>query len=234
VSLAGFAFDDCFEGEFNAGWNAALSRDALRPKAPYLHMKEMRQKSGIFGHGAGWNDDKRAKLIMDLLYFMRTLDKKRFRMFGCSIDLRAHREAIASGAVLASPIKICNHFVPQLALAWYIQEFPGVISWAHYYFDANEPFRHCFEQLWLKKKRDRLDHTANREAFQLIKSVGVVDAKDNPAMQAADLLAWALNRNLTAEEGDFMKHLAHVVTQIIPNYTAYFSTGSLKELRVPL
>lgn len=230
VTLAGFAADDALLPAFDRDWQAVLDDDRERPRAKYLHMKELRKKEGIFSPSSGWNDQRRIKLVIDLLQYMQTLDKKRCRLFGCSLDLRAHRQAIADGCRLAHPMKICNHFVPQLALAWFVQEFPGFISEAHFYFDVKEPFRHYFEKLWEQKKRDRLDE--NREAYQLIKSVGVVDARDTPAMQAADLMAWGMNRTLTAKEGEFMKHLAFMIKQIVPNYTIYLSTESLKKIRV--
>ncbi len=219
VTLAGFAADESLLSEFDDRWMAMLRNAARRPSTEYLHMRELRKRNGAFSSEKGWTDELRGFLVTDALLYLQTLDKKRCRLFACSVDTEALVRARAAGKRIAGIVRLCNHFCPQIVLAWYVQHYPGLVSSANYFFDLNEPFRHHFEQVWRKKRSERFDITGNREAWKIIKSVTSVELRETPAMQVADLFAWAVNRELCAQDGEFMKHLAHIARQVIPSST---------------
>jgi hypothetical protein len=73
-----------------------------------------------------------------------------------------------------------------------------------------------------------LDVTGSRETWLMIKSVATVEGSEAPAMQLADLLAWGTNRYLCAQEGDFMKHLAPIIQQVVPNSSIHLNDSNLK------
>jgi hypothetical protein len=162
--------------------------------------------------------------------YLQTIPKARCQMFGCTLDLDDYRRLKAEGSPIATPIQVCNHFCAQLALAWYVQHFPGIATEVHYLFDQDEPFLHQFRRKWMRARNYRLDATGNREAWQMIRTVAAGDTHATPGLQAADMIAWATNRRFCAEEGDFMKHLHYFALQVIPSTTAYFGYDSLKEV----
>ena len=53
--------------------------------------------------------------------------------------------------------------------------------------------------------------------------------KDKPALQAADLLAWASNRVLTAPEVASAKHLEWIMKQIVPSSWVVFDEPRLRQ-----
>jgi hypothetical protein len=90
ITLAGFAIDDSLLEDFNHNWNAVLGDDSHRPVTQYLHLRELRKREGAFGTDRGWTDELRGRLIIDLLQYLQTVDKKRCRMFTCSVDRVSH------------------------------------------------------------------------------------------------------------------------------------------------
>jgi hypothetical protein len=232
ITLAGFAIDDGLVPGFEAEWNRILNNGSARPAAPYLHMRELRLRAGEFSNDFGWTDEKRGTLIADLLKYIQTLDKQRCRIFACTIDLNDHRRLKSEGSLIAGPIQICNHFCPQVVLAWYVQHFPDFATELNFFFDQGEQFMHFFNRKWLRTKRNRWDVTGNTEAWQLIKTVEATESRQTPCLQVADLYAWGTIRRLCADEGDFMKHLSYIVQQIVPSTTIHLDYRSLLGVRI--
>ncbi len=220
VTLAGYATDDELWASFDDGWNAVLRDSSRRPAADHLHMRKAAHLVPPFDHKHGWNMQRIGFLITDLLMYLQTIDKKRFRQFGCTIDLNAHRKVAAEGLVGDSPIQICADHTPKMALAWYTLDYPGLIHSAHFFFDVDEPFKALFEEKWKKEKNNVLTPGASDMIWSVIKTVTTACMKDKPALQAADLLAWASNRSYAASvrnEPIQFSHLEPVMKQIIPS-----------------
>jgi hypothetical protein len=203
--------------EFDANWREVLKATDMRPEAPYLHMREATKGIGPFNYRNGWNLKKVGHLVTDLLMYMQTVDKKRFRQFGCTVDLEAYRKLAAEGYSFNDPVDICNEFCAFTVLTWYHSSYPGIIHSAHYFFDVDEPFKAPFEEWWKTEKGQFLDPTAMREVWSLIKTVTTADMRDKPALQAADLLAWATNRTMSKNPDAAFKHLEPIMKQIIPS-----------------
>jgi len=119
VTLAGFAADDSVWSDFDKSWRDILNDGSKRPAAPYLHMREATKGKGPFSYKHGWNIQRVGILITDLLMYMQTVDKKRFRQFGCTVDLEAYRKLTAEGFSFNDPVDICNEFCPFIVLCWY-------------------------------------------------------------------------------------------------------------------
>jgi hypothetical protein len=160
--------------------------------------------------------------------YMQTVDKKRFRQFGCTVDLVAYRKLTAEGFSFNDPIDICNEFSPFSVLAWYHADYPGLIHSAHYFFDVDEPFKAPFEEGWKSEKANFLDPTALREVWSLIKTVTTADMRDKPALQCADLLAWSTNRTLSKEHDAAFTHLEPTMKSIIPSTWIVFDEQTMR------
>lgn len=230
ISLAGHATEDDIWTSFDIEWRRILNDDRAHPKAPYLHMKEASALDGkVFTWRNGWNRKKVECLVTELLEYLQSLDKKRFHQFACSIDLDAYRKLCGEGFSIPDPVEICNGYCPESVLVWFVTSYPGVIGDAHYFFDQNEPFKPLFEDQWTKEKQKVLDLSPRCHYWQLIKTVTTADMRDKPALQAADLLAWASNRVLTAPAGAFAKHLEWIMKQIVPSSWIVFDEARFRQ-----
>ena len=146
VTLAGFASDDDLWCDFDEQWRAILKGDGSRPSALYMHMKEAIDGVKEFSWRNGWNQTKVNALVWDLLGLFKTLGKGQYMQFVCSVDMKAHRKLIAEGCSLPSPVSLCNDYCPSCVLYWYANDYPGIISEAHFFFDRAEPFEAPFKE----------------------------------------------------------------------------------------
>lgn len=228
VTLAGFAADDSIWYEFDKEWRKILNDSGRRPAAPYLHMRYATKGKSPFTYKDGWNLKKVGFLITDLLMYLQTIDKSRFRQFACTVDLVAHRKLVAEGYSLPNPIRICNDHCATTALAWYGTNYPGLIHSAHYFFDKDEPFEPVFKARWSEKKDATVVVSFVDYFWSLIKTVTTADMKDKPALQAADLLAWATNRSLSTAKDKSFRDLHKAMKAIIPANWVVFRESELR------
>ena len=97
---------------------------------------------------------KIASLVFDLLDYLQTIDKSKFRQFSCTIDLGAFRKLQAEGYELDDPVVICNRYCAFAVMVWYVRHYQGVVHGTHYVFDQSEPFKEPFEKEWnIQKER---------------------------------------------------------------------------------
>ena len=215
ITLAGMAAEDSVWTDFDNEWRAILHN--RNPAAEYMHMREATKLIEGFSPRYGWNDTKVGKLIGDLLIYLSTVKKtKRFRQFFCTVDMDAYRRLEKEGYALDSPVKICNEFCPGIVIAWYVTQYPGLISSAHFFFDRDEPFREPFEKQWQVERNRRLDDSPRQIFWSMIHTVTSADMKCKPALQAADMLAWAINRSHAPKKDQSYKMLASIMREVIP------------------
>jgi hypothetical protein len=225
VTLAGFAAEDSIWLEVNQRWDEILKNNTARPVAKYLHMKEAAHLQGDFTWRNGWNHKKVETLVLDFLMYLQHVDKERFRMFWCTVDLEAYRRLKDEGLDLADPLDILID-LPKTVLSWFCVKWPGVIDSAYFFFDRGEPFKGPFEQRWKKEKSFSLKGTDY--FWSLLKTVTTVDMRDKPGLQAADLLAWAVNRSRLPRDASF-KLAQMIMTTIIPSAHIVWDEKKLRE-----
>ena len=227
ITLAGFATKDSIWKEFTDTWRSLLLPTATRPGTPYLHMREAAKLIGPFNYRNGWNQKKLGILVTELLMYVQTLPKDRFRQFGCTIDLQAYRTLQSGGCRLPSPIEICNNFCPFTVMAWYFSQYPGIVSDIHYYFDSDEPFEPAFRERWQREKSNQLSPGGLDYFWSLVQSVDGAEMRHNPPLQLADLLAWGTNRYHSNTADALFKHVEPVMKQIIPSSWIVFDAATL-------
>jgi hypothetical protein len=235
IALGGFAADDKIMEQFESDWGPLLGDNRHRPAAPYLHMKELRSESrkSPFSSKYGWNDARRKYLVLDVVNYIRSLDKAKSRVFLSSVDVGAWLRKKRSGARIASPIRYCTHFCPHYAMAWFARDFPGVISEAHFFFDRNEPFFDDFRALRKHMENKKLEIAGIKETWQLIKSVTETDSLKAPELQVADMLAWSQIRQYTAPKGSFLYDLAVTIKSLSQASWGHWDESNLDEARIP-
>ena len=217
MTLAAFAASDEMWAQFETDWQAIL--DGHTPKASYVHMREIVHQTEGFDRKFGWNDENAFGLSNKCLIYMSHLDKKRFRMFYCAVDLKAWRKLRAETYPLPSPIELCNQFCPRGVMLWWFDKYPEVID-IHkdtfkFFFDKGEYFKRPFEDEWVRET-EQAQAEQKWSIWNLIEQVSEVDLKKVPGVQPADILAWAVNREQTAAAGKKGKMMRHVMQQVIP------------------
>lgn len=235
MTLAAFAGNDEMWGEFETEWAKIL--DNYTPKAKYVHMREIAHQIKGFDRKLGWTPEKAFGLSNQCLIYMSHLDKKRFRMFYCAVDLKAWRKLRAETYPLPSPIELCNQFCSEFVMMWYMHLYPDIVNLRtdtiKYFFDSGEPFKVPFEHKWnTEKKTAKAMGVWN--VWQLIEQVSSVEMRKVPGVQAADILAWAVNREKTAAAGKNGTFLRHIMQQVIPASYVLWDEANMRKHFKPL
>ena len=233
IALAGFAVGDALLAAFEDGWQAVLGDDRYRPRAPYLHMKELRSDSAKspFSKRNGWDNTKRKRLVSDLLDYLNSLDRERTHYFVCGVDAGAVRRRQQQMA-FPSAIRICTHYAPHYVLKWYGEKFPGLISSMHIFFDRDEPFEDDFKALRRKQTSNRFEIAGNKEIWELVKSETALSSKtkEGSALQAADLLAWATVRQMNPTGSPFLADVAVKAKRMVSSSWTRWNDSNLDEV----
>jgi hypothetical protein len=166
---------------------------------------------------------------------MSRLDKQRFQMFYCTVDLGAWHKLKGEGYEIPEPIELCNEFCVYGVQLWYAYKFPlqsEIIDLttdaAHYFFDRGEEFYLPFRAKWNLEK-DKFENTGEVSPWILIHEVGEADMKQVPGIQAADILAWSVNREHTAPAGYPGKAYLEIMKQVIPSGSVFWNEDNMRK-----
>lgn len=206
-----------------------------RPQLTFTCVK-LKHQIKAFDRKYGWNNENAFALVLKCLNYLSDIDKNRFRIFTCTVEMDAWRKLIVEGCAIPSAVDLCVQFCPQIILTWQTLMRPGLFDPSndtlHYFFDRGEPFKQPFEDKWNKE----LDDADNEEVFtlwSLIKEVAAVDSKEVPGVQAADVMAWAVNKENVGTGGPGAM-LADVMRKIIPSSSIVWDEPKLrKEFNCP-
>jgi Protein of unknown function (DUF3800) len=222
-------------GPFEAQWNEILQNHW--PQAKYTHMREMYGLVESFDSKFGWTTDNAFQLANKCLALMSWQDKLRFRMFYCAVDLVAHRKLLAEDYVIPNPIDLCNTYCSRSVLGWLLIHFPDKVSHftdtVKYFFDRNEPFEAPFKAEWNREK-DIAEQTGKWSPWQVVEEIGSVEMKKTPGVQAADIIAWAVNRENTKKEGDLAWRMAAVIRDVVPALSVVWDEQKMRQHFSPL
>lgn len=238
VSLAAFGAPDDVWAKFENGWKAIL--DTAPSPITYMHMKEAMQRwpNTPFSYLKGWNQANAWALVFQLSKFMSEFDKTQLVRFSCVVDMDDWRKVRAEGIAIPSEISLCNAYVTRPAMAAAAnslliahkgkEDIPvGADDLIHFVFDRNEPFFDPFKAEWNMEK-DKYDRTREFSPWILVDSVTEGDMKTTPGIQAADILAWGLNRENTAPQGDYGTGLAEILRNITAGTFMHIDEGVLR------
>ena len=229
ITLAGLAANDEMWAEFEKAWDNILG--SHNPKANYVHMKEIYRLEKEFDPAKGSDKSSAYGLSNDCLVYMSRLDKTRFHLFYCSVDLVAWRKLRAETYDIPDPVELCNTFCSEQVLTWYLRAYPGIVdlsSSVKYFFDRDEPFMPAFEARW-NREMNASEISGRVRLWNLIEQVSSVDMRKTPGIQAADIMAWGVNRETFAQDGDEAKYLAHIIRQVIPSLYVRWDEAKMRE-----
>jgi hypothetical protein len=224
VSLAAFGAPDEVWEKFEKGWEDIL-KTAPSP-ITYFHMKEAMQRhlDTPFSRSKGWNQENAWTLVFKLAKFMSEFKNTELLNFSCVVDMDDWRKVNAEGIDIPSEITLCNAYVPRQAVLTaaksllnahegkkHIPLEPDFLI--HVVFDRNEPFFAPFDAEWNAEK-DKANRSGVFSPWILVDSVAEGTMETTPGIQAADILAWGLNRENTAPEGHYGTGLAEILRNI--------------------
>ena len=232
VTLAAFVGSDWAWAEFESGWRDTLKTGFL--PVPYMHMVEALGLRALtpFDRSLGWTRKHAWDLVGKLLVYMGQLERGRITMHSCVIDMNARRELTDSGCFIPSAIELCNRYVSGYIVALFAQK---VLEQApaetvliptddllNFTFDRNEDFFEPFRKFVNEEKRK-----GESTIWHLVDGVGEGEMKTTPGIQAADVLAWALNRENTVSEDEEGKHIAYLLHQVVMSTTKVYDRATL-------
>jgi hypothetical protein len=198
-------------------------------------MKEVNTLTKGFDWRLGWNVHKAFDLVTKCLAYMSRVDKSQFRMFYCSVDLEAWEKVKKDGIAVPDPVEICSDFAMYGVLWWYVQQrgAEGIFHLSsdsvHYFFDKDEPFEPTFREKWTAEVA-RYKATGQINPWILIEQVSNVDMKKVQGVQAADVLAWSVNREKTGQKIRAGQMYAEIMRQVIPSSSITYDEERLRKV----
>jgi hypothetical protein len=240
ITLAALVAKDDMWKEFETAWEKILGEHS--PKAQYIHMREILRmeelgSKGGFDPALGWNIQNAFALVVKCVQYMSFLDKKRFHMFYCSVDLQAWRKLRAETFQMPEPVALCNDYCSKAILGWYFNYYPDLVDpyrdTVSYFFDRNEDFKQPFEDEWNAEK-NLAEQSGEWSIWQRIDDIAAVEMKKTPGIQAADIIAWTANRETFATEGYTARYLPQIIRQVIPHSYIVWNEEKMREQFKPL
>ena len=236
IALAAFVGSDGAWSEFENGWNAVLKTGFI--PVDYMHMVEALglRYDTPFSRALGWERKHVWELVGKLLVFLGQLERGRITMHSCVIDMNAWRELTASGCNIPSPVDLCNRYVSGLIVALFAKQILAQATaetmWIaqddllNFTFDRNEDFYLPFRN-FVNSEKEKAEKIGDSPIWKLVDGVGEGEMRTTPGIQAADVLAWASNRENTVAEGADGKHIAYLLHEIVVSYRKVYDRQTL-------
>jgi Protein of unknown function (DUF3800) len=224
VTLAAFVADDGTWADFGAGWDEVLKSGFQ--EVSYIHMTEAvhRQPDTPFSYKLGWTRKHVWELVFKLAEYMNRFKGGFVTMHSCEVDMEAWRRLIKQGLPIPSEVDLCNRYVSEYIVGMFANKLlsesesetislasDGLLS---FIFDRNEPFIGPFSQK-VNNEKDESERSRKASIWQLVDGITEDQMKSTPGLQAADILAWGVNRQNAAIEGKEGKHLAYILRQLV-------------------
>jgi hypothetical protein len=163
---------------------------------------------------------------------LQALDKNRFLSVTCTVDVAAQRIIVAEGKIIPDPVVICAEFCMGAAFDWYVKTHGHQLELAYVHFDTGERFIGSIRRKWKEHVTSKQRIVLN-PFWGLIADIPEVDMRNTPAVQAADIIAWAITRNLSAKVRHH-KYLAEILVGtrdkcgIIPSARVILNDAALR------
>lgn len=235
LTLAAVAASDGIWVEFEKQWWEILGKH--KPAAKYVHMREILRLIDEFDPKHGWDAKSAFDVAMQCASYMSHLDKKRFRLFYCAVDLAAWRKLTEETYQIPDPVDLCNRFCSESVLGWYLHHYPDLLDLQsdsiRYFFDRDEPFLEPFLEKW-KSETKGPGRASTENVWALIGQVSPETMKTTPGIQAADIIAWGVNREKTSKEGEAGYYLAEIIREVVPSFHIVWDEARMKPEFRPL
>jgi hypothetical protein len=222
--LAGFSGQDGEWAAFEKQWSEMLR--ARYPIAPYIHMSQILAREDPFERVAGWTDDKILQLVSDALDIVDGMTKRTFGSICCRVNLSARNRIVSEGKSVHEPMSLCGMMCGAIGMAR-VAHRPQL---SFFFFDRGEEFVQPFKREWLLNRTPpgKISIDPNKAVWDLIGNIQETDMQNNPPLQAADMIAWAINRELSGKD-KLLTDLANRIRAIVSHDNAEIGEQILRE-----
>lgn len=195
VTLTGVAASEELWAQFEPLWLNRLDRNKVIDRD--FHMADLMSRNGNF---KGWTISQRDALLIDLFSVFGEFWTKKMSAYSCTVFFAAHLEAKKMIASLRKPEAICvDYCVGGLKLT--ADQLASEQQPILLYFDRGERFMHTVNCVWEQFRK-------NRKGWpRQIKDIISADRSKYLPIQAADMLAWIINRGCqeTSEHNEWQR-----------------------------
>ena len=206
MTLAGLVASDAVWADFQTQWEAMLSD--RYPIAPFIHMTDLVVGKDPFERLAGWTHEKKLKLALDAANVLQGLGIQNICAFYCTINETARLRLLTEGCEIDEPEIICAETGVGNSISWY--DRTHALEMVYLFFDQGEPYMHTIRRRWLQYD-DPGKLVTDQLFWGRIANIQPMIAKNTPAIQAADLIAWAVSRRHRDEPEDDWARLANLL-----------------------
>jgi len=191
VTLAGVSGLASAVDDFEDAWLALTRKHWLGHQMPnvqpFLHTTDLVSGSDPFLLASGWDDKSVMSFLVDCAAILAdSFWFRRLHGLSVSIILADYKKAVQDGLDVVHIKDRMGSWAIASAVLPFSTEF--VNTGAVLSFDSGEPFEGPIRDRWIKEKRRKF-------AWSKIIGVGEYSMIDIPLIQAADLLAWAVNKS---------------------------------------
>lgn len=174
-----------------------------------FHMADLMASQGVF---VGWDEPRKNKLVADLWNVIGSFRGTSLRAYSCTVPTADYERAKSEFPTLRPLPAICANFcVGGLHITPEEQgkDYRCILL----YFDRDEPFMHTVNRVWLRRRKQR---GFMRQILNIIPT----DREESFPVQAADFLAWGINRHYCEPEKQAWRLFAPVIA--IEHFTALY------------
>lgn len=206
---------------FETLWANVLARH----DSPPLHMTDAQSLNGDF---TDWRRPQVDALVTDIYnqcfsHVAYAAHRDDFYLASCTINMEDYRRAAkeSSGVRSRTPQALCTYHVAAAALMMLPDDSTKPLKkdgMLEVFFDRGERFLHVLQKEWERRKKNRHD-----DVVSLIAMIEPVDYREVVGVQAADFLAWHVNRYYVTGSVD-----AGVISRLAaPNIQQYWQYENL-------
>ena len=141
----------------------------------------------------GWTEDKVDKLVSDAKEILKYIDRRHIFTAIFSIDMKACSRLRDQGHDIPDPSVICAEFCLYHLLTRFYRAHD--IELAYLFYDQDEPFIKSIRSRW-RKHNDPKKLIVGDSFWGRLANIQPVDMRDTPAIQVADMVAWAATRRI--------------------------------------
>lgn len=182
LTLAGVLAEEQVWNEWSERWRMILGEHGVE----YSHMRELLRGKGPFHD---WDNERKRKFVLALLQSLSFKDRMKLIYTSLTIDLTGYWR-LAVRPDIKPPEAVCVDFCLSHLFA-----HPNFGSEkAEVAFDRGEKFERYLNYTWTRNKSDQASWASH------VRIAKPSDMKVTLPIQAADLFAWAANRNYTSDE----------------------------------
>ena len=201
VTLAGYYGNEAQWLQFESDWNQILQKYDI----PFVHMRELVPGNGPYVPRFKNNPNERSQLIRDCALVIRANNLSPVSCVAGLIENVTARRNLADFSLVKAELMCVDYCLAMMILGTAKDQIL-------LYFDRDEGFAPELQRMYQNKKR------RGKSFLKDINAPISVDMSQVPGVQAADILAWSLNRHQRDDRFDWILEKLDYLDRAKPNF----------------